>query len=73
MGRYKFNKKLDMGRRLTGQTLAAPVADPWTGEVIAEAGEKLTRERAAELAARGVNDVYVCTWRTPPSACSRTI
>ena len=59
VGRYKFNKKLDMGRRLTGQTLAAPVADPWTGEVIAEAGEKLTRERAAELAARGVNDVYV--------------
>ena len=59
VGRYKFNKKLDMGRRLNGQTLAAPVADPWTGEIIAEAGEKLTRERAAELAARGVNDVYV--------------
>ena len=59
VGRYKFNKKLDMGRRLAGQVLAAPVADPWTGEVIAEAGEKLTRERAQELAARGVNDVYV--------------
>ena len=59
VGRYKFNKKLDMGRRLAGHVLAAPVADPWTGEVIAEAGEKLTRERAQELAARGVNDVYV--------------
>ena len=59
VGRYKFNKKLDMGRRLAGQVLASPVADPWTGEVIAEAGEKLTRERAQELAARGVNDVYV--------------
>ncbi len=35
------------------------MADPWTGEVIAEAGEKLTRQRAQELAARGVNDVYV--------------
>ena len=35
------------------------MADPWTGEVIAEAGEKLTRERAQELAARGVNDVFV--------------
>ena len=59
VGRYKFNKKLDMGRRLAGQVLVSPVADPWTGEVIAEAGEKLTRERAQELAARGVNDVYV--------------
>ena len=59
VGRYKFNKKLDMGRRLAGQVLATPVADPWTGEVIAEAGEKLTRERAQELAARGVNDVFV--------------
>ena len=59
VGRYKFNKKMDLGRRLAGQVLAAPVADPWTGEVIAEAGEKLTRQRAQELAARGVNDVYV--------------
>ena len=59
VGRYKFNKKLDMGRRLSGQKLAAPVADPWTGEVIAEAGEILTRERAQELAARGVNEALV--------------
>ena len=59
VGRYKFNKKLDMGRRLAGQKLAAPVADPWTGEVIAEEGEILTRERAQELAARGVNEALV--------------
>ncbi len=59
VGRYKFNKKLDMGRRLANQKLAAPIADPWTGEVIAEAGEILTRERAQELAARGVNEAMV--------------
>ena len=39
--------------------LAAPVVDPMTGEIIAEAGEVLTRERAEEIAAAGVNDVYL--------------
>ena len=59
VGRYKFNKKMDLGRRLAGHKLAAPVADPWTGEVIAEAGEVLSRDRAHELAARGVNEALV--------------
>ncbi|MDR3278434.1 MAG: DNA-directed RNA polymerase subunit beta, partial [Oscillospiraceae bacterium] len=59
VGRYKFNKKLTLGNRLSGQTLAQPVADPLTGEIIAEAGETLTRARAAELDARGVNDAIL--------------
>ena len=59
VGRYKFNKKLAMGPRLSGQKLALPVADPRTGEIIAEAGEVLTRERAYELEARGVNEAVV--------------
>jgi len=59
VGRYKFNKKLAIWARLAGQTLAKPVADPLTGEIIAEAGECLTRERAEELDALGVNDVYI--------------
>ncbi|MCD8382910.1 MAG: DNA-directed RNA polymerase subunit beta [Clostridiales bacterium] len=59
VGRYKFNKKLDIARRLSGQTLAAPIADPWTGELLAEAGETLTRERAQALAARGVNEALI--------------
>ncbi len=59
VGRYKFNKKLDMGRRLVGQKLAAPVDDPWTGEVIADAGEVLTAARARELADRGVCEALV--------------
>ena len=57
VGRYKFNKKMTLWTRLSGQTLAMPVADPRTGEIIAEAGETLTRERAQELTARGVNNV----------------
>ena len=59
VGRYKFNKKLAIWQRLNGQILAQPVADPMTGEVIAEEGERLTRERAEELDARGVNDAYI--------------
>ena len=46
MGRYKYNKKLAIGARLAGQTLAEPVIDPMTGEILAEAGEVLTREKA---------------------------
>ena len=57
VGRYKFNKKLAIHTRLAGQKLALPVADPETGEIIAEAGEVLTRERAQELENRAVNEV----------------
>jgi len=59
VGRYKFNKKMALWARLAGQTLAAPVADPMTGEIIAEAGEVLTRERAKELDGRGVNEAFI--------------
>ena len=59
VGRYKFNKKLAIWARLNGQVLSQPIADPMTGEIIAEAGEHLTRARAEELEARGVNDAYV--------------
>ena len=59
VGRYKFNKKLALWARLAGQTLAQPVADPLTGEILADAGETLTRERARELEAKGVNEAVV--------------
>ena len=44
VGRYKFNKKLALKNRITGQVLAEDVASAITGEVIAEAGTKITRE-----------------------------
>ncbi len=34
VGRYKYNKKMDIWTRLSGQELAEPVADPLTGEII---------------------------------------
>ncbi len=59
VGRYKFNKKMALWARLSGCRLAQPVADPRTGEIIAEAGEVLTRERAQELDSMGVNRAVV--------------
>ncbi len=59
VGRYKFNKKLAIWTRLGGHTLAMPVVDPLTGEILAEAGEALTRERARELDAKGVNEAVL--------------
>ena len=42
---------------MAGYALAEPVADPMTGEILADAGETLTRERVRELEAKGVNSV----------------
>ncbi len=57
VGRYKFNKKLALFPRVVGFRLALPVADPLTGEIVAEADEVLSREKTRELEKRGVVDV----------------
>ncbi|MGI5935810.1 MAG: DNA-directed RNA polymerase subunit beta [Oscillospiraceae bacterium] len=54
VGRYKFNKKLALRLRITGQKLARPVVDPMTGEILADTGEVISREKAEELERRGV-------------------
>ena len=59
VGRYKYNKKLDIARRIAGHRLCEPAVDPMTGEVLAEADEVLTRDKARLLSARGVNHVMI--------------
>lgn len=59
VGRYKFNKKLSLRPRLIGHQLAMPAVDPMTGEIIAEAGEIITRERAEELEKKGIIDAVI--------------
>ncbi|MBE7006121.1 MAG: DNA-directed RNA polymerase subunit beta [Ruminococcaceae bacterium] len=59
VGRYKFNKKMDIWARLANQTLADPIADPMTGEVLAMPGEILTRAKAHEISDRGVNEAVI--------------
>ncbi|TFJ92882.1 DNA-directed RNA polymerase subunit beta [Lentibacillus salicampi] len=44
VGRYKINKKLNIKNRLFNQTLAEPIVDPETGEVLAQKGDKLERK-----------------------------
>ena len=59
VGRYKFNKKLDIWSRLSGQTLAQPVTDPMTGEIIAMPGDTLNRDKAHEISRRGVSRAVI--------------
>ncbi len=59
VGRYKVNKKLAVWSRIVGRKLAAPITDLQTGEIIAEAGETLDRDRAEAIAARGLLEAYV--------------
>ena len=59
VGRYKYNKKLRLEGRLTGQTLAQPIADPSTGELLADAGTTVTRELADRLDDAGVMEAVV--------------
>ena len=61
VGRYKFNKKLSLFSQITGKTLAANVINESTGELIAEAGEVLTAEKAIEIQDSGVNVVIINT------------
>ncbi len=49
VGRYKFNKKLHLKNRITGQTLAEDVVDLSTGEILAEAGTTVDKVLATEI------------------------
>ncbi len=59
VGRYKFNKKLAFKNRVRGYTLAENAVDPSTGEIIAEAGVKLTAELAEKIQDSGAPFVWV--------------
>ncbi|MCQ2485739.1 MAG: DNA-directed RNA polymerase subunit beta [Clostridia bacterium] len=59
VGRYKYNKKLSLFDRIVGTTLSQPVVAPLTGELLAEAGEVVTKEKAIEIQQAGVMTVFV--------------
>ena len=61
VGRYKFNKKLHLKNRITGQILAEDVVNTETGEIIAAGGEKVTKELAVEIQNAAVPYVFVET------------
>ena len=59
VGRYKYNKKLAIASRLVDQKLAQPIVDELTGELLAEAGEVITAEKAAIIEQAGVSAAFV--------------
>ena len=59
VGRYKFNKKMDIWSRLSGQEAAEPISDPMTGEILIMPGEIISRAKAHELSDKGVNEAVV--------------
>ena len=59
VGRYKFNKKLAISSRIRNKVLAEPVADPRTGEIIANAGDTVSADMANQIERAGVNVVYL--------------
>ena len=59
VGRYKFNKKLALAKRIEGFRLAKPAISPITGEVVVAEGVKLTRADAEKIEKSGVWSVQL--------------
>ncbi|MDL2233150.1 DNA-directed RNA polymerase subunit beta [Ruminococcaceae bacterium OttesenSCG-928-L11] len=59
VGRYKYNKKLAIANRIVGHTAAQPVINPLTGELMADEGEVLTRDKAEAIERAGVDTVFL--------------
>ncbi len=59
VGRYKYNKKLSLMKRIRGRVVSRDVIDPATGEIIAESGTKLSKETADIIDRSGVKSVYI--------------
>ena len=61
VGRYKYNRKVALAKRIVGFDLGETVVNPLTGEIIAEAGAKITSELADKIENSLVNEVTVTT------------
>ncbi len=59
VGRYKFNKKLNLAYRLPGCRIADDVFHPETGELLASKGETVTEEQARAIQNAGIGEVFV--------------
>jgi DNA-directed RNA polymerase, beta subunit len=59
VGRYKYNRKLSIANRITGEIAAENIVNPETGEIFVNAGEVIKEEVAEEIKQSGINVVYV--------------
>ena len=59
VGRYKFNKKLQLANRIVGFVSGQTIADPETGEVLVAEGDVITKAIAAALEKAEINDIIL--------------
>ncbi len=59
VGRYKYNKKLAISDRIAGYRAAEMIVSPATGEILADEGELITKEKAYEIEQAGVKKAYI--------------
>ncbi len=59
VGRYKYNKKLALSRRIAGRKLLEMIVDPLTGEILFDEGHVLTRDEAQLVEDKGVETAVV--------------
>ncbi len=59
VGRYKFNKKLAIAKRIQDQIAAEDIVSPQDGEVFVKAGEKIAKDVAKEIQNSGINAVMI--------------
>jgi len=59
VGRFKFNKKLSIAARINGFKAAENIIHPETGEIMVAEGERIDRQKAAEIQNAGINSVYL--------------
>ena len=61
VGRYTYNKKLNFNKRITGHVLAEDVVSEFTGDVLAKAGDVVTKEVATLIQNSAVPSVMIQT------------
>ncbi len=59
VGRYKFNKKLNLATRIQGHIAFDNIVNPETGEVLVEKDSMISKEKAVEIQNTGINIVDV--------------
>ncbi|HPJ01594.1 MAG TPA: DNA-directed RNA polymerase subunit beta [Candidatus Limiplasma sp.] len=59
VGRYKFNKKLSIAKRIQDQVAAEDIVSPQDGEVFVKAGKKIDKETAKAIQNSGINSVSI--------------
>ena len=59
VGRYKFNGKLNLATRITGQIAYNTISNPETGEIFVEKDEKIDEPTAIAIQNSGINSVDI--------------